>query len=148
VAPDDRARRRWLVDGMNVIGARPDGWWRDRRRAITRLTEALDALAARTGEPVTVVYDGRPQELDARHVDVRFASRSGRNAADDDIAALVLADAEPGTLRVVTSDRALADAVTEAGAEVVGAATFRRRLDGADAKPAKEPERGRRSSVS
>ncbi|MBV9088657.1 MAG: RNA-binding protein, partial [Mycobacteriaceae bacterium] len=24
---------RWIVDGMNVIGTRPDGWWKHRRRA-------------------------------------------------------------------------------------------------------------------
>jgi len=53
--PPDAPRRRWLVDGMNVIGSRPDGWWRDRTAAMRRLTGDLDALARETGEPVTVL---------------------------------------------------------------------------------------------
>ena len=114
---------------MNVVGARPDGWWRDRRAAMRRLTDSLAALAARSGEPVTVIFDGAPFEIDAGGVDVRFASRRGRNAADDDIAALVAADPAPHELRVVTSDGPLAATVSDAGAEVVGAGAFRRRLD-------------------
>ena len=115
---------------MNVIGSRPDGWWRDRTGAMRRLTAELDALARDTGEPVTVVFDGRPFPVqDAGDIDVRFASRSGRNAADDDIADLVAGAADPGELRVVTSDRELAERVRAHGVEVVGAKQFRDRLD-------------------
>jgi hypothetical protein len=115
---------RWLVDGMNVIGSRPTGWWRDRPRAVRELVEELRRL----DEPVTVVFDGRPVELDdTGGVEVRFASRHGRNAADDDIAALA-ADAGEA-LRVVTSDGELAERVRRHGAEVVGAKAFRCRLD-------------------
>jgi methyl-accepting chemotaxis protein len=80
---------RWIVDGMNVIGSRPDGWWRDRTAAMERLAGDLDALARATGEPVTVAFDGRPRAIPAERVDVRFASRGGPNAADDVIATLV-----------------------------------------------------------
>ena len=122
---------RWLVDGMNVIGSRPTGWWRDRPGAMRSLTEELGALAGATGDELTVIFDGRPFELDAPEgVSVEFATRRGPNAADDDIAALVEADPDPGGLTVVTSDRTLAGRVREAGAEVVGAGDFRRRLDG------------------
>jgi 2-methylcitrate dehydratase PrpD len=114
----------WLVDGMNVIGSRPTGWWRDRPRAMRELVEELGRL----GEPVTVVFDGRPFELDdTGDVEVLFASRPGRNAADDDIAALAAGSSEP--LRVVTSDGELAERVRRSGVEVVGAGTFRARLD-------------------
>ena len=34
--------RRLIVDGMNVIGSRPDGWWRDRPGAMRRLVEKLE----------------------------------------------------------------------------------------------------------
>jgi predicted RNA-binding protein with PIN domain len=120
---------RWLVDGMNVIGTRPDGWWRDRRGAMRALAAELDGQAAASGERVVVVFDGAPHDIPAERVDVRFARRRGRDAADDDIAAIAAADADPGTLRVVTSDAALAERARAAGAQVVGAGTFRRRLD-------------------
>jgi predicted RNA-binding protein with PIN domain len=112
---------------MNVIGSRPDGWWRDRERAKRGLVEELAAFATATGDEVAVVFDGRPFDLDAEHVDVSFASQRGPDAADHDIAER--AEADPRHLRVVTSDTALADRVRAAGAEVEGAGAFRRRLD-------------------
>jgi predicted RNA-binding protein with PIN domain len=115
---------RWLVDGMNVIGSRPDGWWRDRRGAMRRL---VDDLARLEGE-VAVVLDGKPFELESDCVEVAFASRRGPNAADDDIAAMVEADPDPRSLTVVTSDADLARRVREHGASVQGAGEFRRRL--------------------
>jgi predicted RNA-binding protein with PIN domain len=121
---------RWIVDGMNVIGARPTGWWRDRPGAMRKLVDELEEFAGRSGDEVTVVFDGKPFELESGSVGVMFASRRGRNAADDDIAALTEGDPEPGTLSVVTSDADLAGRVRAAGATVVGAGEFRRRLDG------------------
>jgi rRNA-processing protein FCF1 len=118
---------RWLVDGMNLIGSRPDGWWRDRPRAMRELVDELKGLR----EPVTVVFDGRPFELpEPGSVEVLFASRRGRNAADDDIAELVSSADEPEQWRVVTSDRELGERVRERGAQVVGVGAFRKRLDG------------------
>ena len=122
---------RWIVDGMNVVGSRPTGWWRDRPRAMRELVHELEAFAAATGHELTVVFDGRPFELDTGDgVSVLFATRRGRNAADDDIAALVERDGDPGSLSVVTSDGDLARRVRDAGAAVLGAGEFRGRLDG------------------
>jgi len=115
---------RWLVDGMNVIGSRPTGWWRDRHGAMRELVERLDVYAEGTGDEVAVVLDGAPFDLAAERVAVAFASRRGRDAADDDIAAR----AELG-VTVVTSDRELARRSAEHGADVVGAGEFLRRLD-------------------
>jgi predicted RNA-binding protein with PIN domain len=120
---------RWLVDGMNVIGSRPDGWWRDRTGAMRALASQLDRLAEDTGEEVAVVFDGKPREIPAVRADVSFAPRRGPNAADDEIARLVADDDAPGELRVVTSDADLAARVRAAGGEVEGAGAFRRRLD-------------------
>ena len=117
---------RWLVDGMNVIGSRPDGWWRDRRGAMRRLVGDLEQLDG----DATVVFDGAPFELASERVEVVFASRRGPNAADDDIAARVAADDEPQALTIVTSDSELARRVERNGAAVEGAGTFRRRLEG------------------
>jgi predicted RNA-binding protein with PIN domain len=112
-----------IVDGNNVMGSRPDGWWKDRAGAAKRLVGQLGDWAASEDRDVLVIFDGAPPAgLDApARVDVRFASRRGRDAADDDIAAFVAADADPGRLRVFTSDAELARRVREHGAEVVGA---------------------------
>jgi predicted RNA-binding protein with PIN domain len=115
---------------MNVVGSRPDGWWRDRKAAMTRLVSLLDDFADETGEFLTVVFDGRPFDLRRSSIAVAFASTRGLDAADHDIAARVEADRDPGSLTVVTSDRELADRVRSAGAQVLGASAFRRRLEG------------------
>src|SRR3954447_12519563 len=120
---------RWLVDGMNVVGSRPDRWWRDRRGAMRRLSGSLAAFATETGEPLTVVFDGRPFDLSAPPAEIRFATGRGPNAADHDIAARVLSDPDPQSITVVTSDRELADRVRAAGAQVLGSGPFRSRLD-------------------
>lgn len=124
------AMTRWLVDGMNVIGSRPDGWWRDREGAKRKLAERLETLAE-VGEPVTVVFDGRePAEpIEPRGVEVLYAP-GGPNAADDRIVELVEADPDETELTVVTSDSNLAERVAALGASVIGAGEFRRRLDG------------------
>lgn len=121
---------RWLVDGMNVVGTRPDGWWRDRRGAMERLVGLLDDFAAETGEEVTVVFDGRAFPIEAGPVAVAFAPGPGPDAADREIAARVESDADQASLRVVTSDRGLAATVEASGADVVPAGRFRRRLEG------------------
>ena len=125
-------RRRALVDGMNLIGSRPDRWWNDRDGAVHRLVGELDRFAAATGEDVTVVFDRRPPDLEpGRHgaVEVAFASRRGRDAADHEIVAMVAADPEPGRVLVVTSDRRLAERVRDLGALVEPSSRFRRRID-------------------
>jgi predicted RNA-binding protein with PIN domain len=119
---------RWLIDGMNVVGSRPDGWWRDRRGAMRALVERLEAFAAQTGDDVAVVFDGRPFELDrAGLVEVGFAP-GGRNAADYAIAERVERDADPGSITVVSSDAELVARVRAAGADVAAAGSFRSRL--------------------
>lgn len=119
--------RRWLIDGMNVIGSRPDGWWNDRRGAMQRLAERLTEFADASGEPVTVVFDSKPFSLSSA-VEVVFAP-GGPNAADDAIAEIVSSDPEPSTFTVVTSDRALVRRVEASGATTEGAASFLSRLD-------------------
>jgi predicted RNA-binding protein with PIN domain len=125
---------RTVIDGMNVIGSRADGWWRDRDAAARRLLGRLQHAATCSRDALTVVLDGRPPadlpEGDHDGVEVRYARRRGRDAADDRIVELVAADSDPASLRVVTSDRDLVDRVTALGATTEGAGAFLRRLDG------------------
>jgi predicted RNA-binding protein with PIN domain len=124
--------RRLIVDGMNVIGSRADGWWRDRRAAMDRLVADLRRHSAETGDAVTVVFDGLPPAPGGDEADdprVVFAARRGRDAADDRIVELVGGDESPGDLVVATSDRALAARVRALGAQVIGAGALTRQLD-------------------
>jgi len=121
---------RWLVDASNVIGSRPDGWWRDREGATLRLLDALRAFAGDDGEVVVVLDAGRSSWAGrSGAVEVAIAPRRGRNAADDEIARRLDADPDPGSVRVVTSDGELAARARARGASVVGAGEFRRLLD-------------------
>jgi predicted RNA-binding protein with PIN domain len=120
---------RWLVDASNVIGSRPDGWWRDREGATQRLLDALREFA-RDEDEVVVVLDAGPAEWAGRDgaFEVAIAPRRGRDAADDEIAERLSRDPDPSSVAVVTSDAGLAARARELGADVVGAGAFRRRL--------------------
>jgi predicted RNA-binding protein with PIN domain len=118
---------RWLVDASNVIGSRPDGWWRDRAGAARRL---IDEIREWAEEPVTVVLDAGPDDLlgESGGVEVVRAPRPGRDAADDEITRLLTTTYDPQDAIVATSDAALAARVRDLGARVEGARAFRSRL--------------------
>jgi len=117
---------RWLVDGMNVIGTRPDAWWRDRHGAMVRLVDMLERWAAVSGAEVTVVFEQPPRPpISSSVIAITHAPRPRRDSADDEIVRLLLVDPEPGAVRVVTSDSFLGDRVRAAGASVEPASPFR-----------------------
>jgi 8-oxo-dGTP pyrophosphatase MutT (NUDIX family) len=120
-----------VVDAANVMGSRPDGWWRDRAGAAERLRDQLAPLAGsgvtglpegvspcdRTFPEVVLVVEGA-----ARHVPgtegVRVVSAKG--SGDDAIVDLV-AEKEPDTTYlVVTADRELRARSEAQGAKVTG----------------------------
>jgi predicted RNA-binding protein with PIN domain len=121
---------RLLVDGMNVIGTRADGWWRDRDAAMARLVDRLERWSAASGDDVTVVFEREPRPpINSPLVSVAHAPKGGPNAADDEIVRRVRADADPRSIRVVTSDHVLGDLVRGLGATVEPAASFRDRIE-------------------
>ena len=120
-----------VIDAMNVIGSRPDGWWRDRHAAIHRLVGQLDHWAAEVDEHITVVLEQPPSRpLPAEQVEIACAPQPGPNSADEEIVRRLdgwLAESE---VTVVTSDRDLAERVRSLGAIVEPATAFRARLEG------------------
>ncbi|GGS20497.1 hypothetical protein Snoj_21280 [Streptomyces nojiriensis] len=107
-------RKVLIVDGANVVGSVPDGWWRDRRGAAVRLR---DLLAARGGdEEIVLVVEGAARGVESvPGVRVDPAPGSG----DDRIVELAAACAERGCV-VVTADRELRERVRAYGVECVG----------------------------
>jgi predicted RNA-binding protein with PIN domain len=117
---------RWFVDGMNVIGTRPDAWWKDRHAAMVRLVHLLEHWAATSGEDVVVVFEQPPRPpISSTVIEVKHAPRPRRDSADDEIVRLLVAESVPGEVRVVTSDLWLADRVHAAGATVQSSDAFR-----------------------
>jgi predicted RNA-binding protein with PIN domain len=121
----------YLVDGNNVMGQRV-GWHRDKPGARRRLLEELMRFARAEGVPVAVVFDGAPDATapeGSTHGGVRVYYAARGSDADSRIRQLVEQAPERGTLRVVTSDRRLADDVRRGGAQVIRSGALRRRLD-------------------
>jgi predicted RNA-binding protein with PIN domain len=121
----------YLIDGNNVMAQRV-GWHKDKPGSRRRLLEELALLVRVSGLTVEVVFDGAPDEFfpdGSSFMGVRvFYAERGSNA-DERIKKLVEASRERRTLKVVTSDRALADYVRRCGVEVLRSGEFRRRLD-------------------
>jgi predicted RNA-binding protein with PIN domain len=115
---------------MNVIGMRPDGWWKNRRRAMAKLVENLERWALTEGSQVTVVFE-HPMTPPIRSsvIEIAYAPEAKANSGDDEIARRVRADDKPHEITVVTSDTALADRVRQAGASVSSAGAFRDLID-------------------
>lgn len=120
-----------LVDGNNVMGSRPDGWWRDRRRAMQRLVDEVAAHAAQSADEWMIVFDGRPRSLIAppdASLGIVYSERGGKNAADDRIVEIAADSTPHRSVLVYTSDRDLRSRVTVFGANVQGAGTLRQML--------------------
>lgn len=116
----DDAERLIVVDAANVVGSRPDGWWRDRAGAARRLLAQLTVLRDQLPEPtsIVVVLEGAAKPAaDIEHEGLRvvLADRSGDDAIVEVVAAATTAD-----ITVVTSDRELRSRVEALGATTVG----------------------------
>ncbi|MFE0652463.1 NTP pyrophosphohydrolase [Streptomyces sp. NPDC059534] len=111
-----------VVDGANVVGSVPDGWWRDRRGAAERLR---DRLAADGGPPdgpysppyeIVLVVEGRARGITSVP-GVRVEEAPGNG---DDLIVELARNAHGRPCLVVTADRELRRRVTEEGARCTG----------------------------
>jgi predicted RNA-binding protein with PIN domain len=109
-----------IVDGANVVGSRPDGWWRDRAGAALRLHEQLSSAALPHDEVVLVLEGAARRGVPAGH-EGRLRTVHAQGSGDDAIVEVVRAqvDIDNGDVTVVTADRALQDRVAAAGAKIV-----------------------------
>lgn len=107
-----------IVDGANVVGSRPDGWWRDRAGAARRLHDRLVATELPQDEIVLVLEgDARRGRREGQERRVRTVHAEG--SGDDAIVGEVTKQVAVGDGRgvvVVTADRMLRDRVETAGA--------------------------------
>ncbi|MGH3648688.1 MAG: hypothetical protein ACRDTM_16130 [Micromonosporaceae bacterium] len=117
-----------VVDGANVVGSVPDGWWRDRFGAAERLRDSLVPVAEAgladlpgSVEVILVVEGAARGVTSVPGVRVVSAPHSG----DDEIVALVWQTEQRCV--VVTADRGLRERVTAIGAEVIGPSAVRTR---------------------
>jgi hypothetical protein len=118
-----------VVDAANVLGSRPDGWWKDRAGATRRLLERIGRWAEQESEwRVIAVVEGRARgAADSEwgpYLQVIAANGSGDDAIVD------LVDELTGSERtlhitVVTSDRGLQGRLST---PTVGASWLRDRL--------------------
>ena len=113
-----------VVDAANVVGSRPNGWWRDRGKAAAELCSSLAAAigAGRLESPVVVVLEGAARQGAAEGETDGLRVVHAAGSGDDSIAALVAQLAADGRqpVTVVTADRELRERVAQAGGEVVG----------------------------
>ena len=115
---------------MNVIGTRPDGWWKNRHGARIRLVEQLERWASPDAHQLTVVFEGPTSPpIHSSAIRIHHAPKATANSADDEIIRIVCADENPQEINVVTSDATLADRVRSSGACVYPAARFRDLID-------------------
>lgn len=108
-----------IVDAANVVGSRPDGWWKDRASAARRLHERL-LVADLPHDVVVLVLEGQAKGgvragRDG-HVLTVHAAKSGDDAIVDEVRR---AAGTGDRVSAVTADRGL-----RAAAEVAGAMVF------------------------
>ena len=129
-----------VVDGANVVGSRPDGWWRDREGAARRLAGRIAAalttdrggLAEAFGHPgaelqVHLVLEGAAARVEDLPTHPRLTIVRAGADGDSTIVALaadLLTDGSGGPLVVVTADRALRERVRGSGAGTTGPGTL------------------------
>ena len=111
-----------IIDGANVVGCRPDGWWRDRAGAARRLQEQL-STAVLPYDEVVLILEGAAKRGNPAGQDQHLRTVHAPGSGDDAIVDAVTAQVKVGDGRgvtVVTSDRELRRRVEAAGARTAG----------------------------
>ena len=108
-----------MVDGANVVGSRPDGWWKDRAGAARRLHESL-LVGDTSYDLIVLVLEGAAKGGVRAGRDAHVSTVHAPKDGDTTITAEARAAVERGdVVTVITADRLLAAAVTSVGASVM-----------------------------
>ncbi|MDP9075542.1 MAG: hypothetical protein M3N98_15520 [Actinomycetota bacterium] len=118
-----RGREAWmvlLIDAANVVGSRPNQWWRDRAGAARELAGKVRAAtaASQLAGPVVLVLEGAARQGAPEGVVDGVEVVHAPGVGDDTIADL--AARRPGPVTLVSADRVLGQRVRRAGGDVVG----------------------------
>jgi uncharacterized protein YaiI (UPF0178 family) len=124
---------RYFVDGMNTIGTRADGWWRDRHLAMVKLVAVLARWSFGHDGEVTVVFECPPSPpITSDVIEVAWAPEAHPNSADQEIVRRLRNEDDGTAACVITTDRDLAAQARALGAEVRSANAFRSELEALD----------------
>lgn len=132
------AHSRIFIDGNNVMGSRPDGWWRDRAGAVRRLVTEIIPLALGHGGVWTIVFDGKEPPRMPPPPNCLIVVHTGhgrRDGADDRIVELLHERPDRAASLVYTSDAKLRTRVTALGTQVMGSGTLLRQIAALQAAP-------------
>lgn len=109
-----------IVDGANVVGSRPNGWWRDRAGAAKLLHQAI-AAADLGYDVVVLVLEGEARRGQPVGEDGAIRTAHAPGSGDDAIVEQVRTRSTDGDdVVVVTADRVLRERVAAAGGSSVG----------------------------
>jgi len=109
-----------IVDGANVVGSRPDGWWRDRAGAAQRLHRAIAATDLGY-DVVVLVLEGKAKRGQPAGEDGAIHTVHATGSGDDTIVEQVRTRSKDASdVVVVTADRMLRERVAAAGGSSVG----------------------------
>jgi hypothetical protein len=104
------------VDGANVVGSRPDGWWKDRPGAARRLHEQL-VTADLPHDVVVLVLEGAAKAGVPAGRDGHLLTVHARGSGDDEIVSQAAAAAQRGdVVTLISADRMLRSRVAAVGA--------------------------------
>jgi hypothetical protein len=115
-----------VVDGANVVGSRPDGWWHDRPGAARRLHDSLVA-ADLDADLVVLVLEGRARPGVPEGSDGKVTTRHASGSGDDELVA-VCEEHAADEVTLISADRGLRARVADVGASYVGPGWLREQL--------------------
>jgi predicted RNA-binding protein with PIN domain len=107
-----------IVDAANVVGSRPDGWWKDRAGAARRLHEQL-VVADLPYDDVVLVLEGQAKGGVKPGRDGHVRTVHAKGEGDETIVEQARLAAGNGRVVVVTADRMLQARVGGVGGQAL-----------------------------